>query len=44
MVKTLLDASKMAGFIVDKMYSGDYETGDYHSLFFGEIVDAYITE
>ena len=39
-----MDASKMAGDIVDRMYSGDYENGDYHTLFFGKIVDAYILE
>jgi len=42
--KTLLDADKMDNGIVDKMYSGDYETGDYHTLFFGEIVDCYLKE
>jgi flavin reductase (DIM6/NTAB) family NADH-FMN oxidoreductase RutF len=39
-----LDASKMSGDIVDKMYAGDYENGDYHTLFFGKIVDCYILE
>ena len=42
--KTLMDAGKMAGFIVDKMYAGDYESGDYHTLYFGKIVDAYMRE
>ena len=42
--KTLMDASKMSGFIVDKMYAGDYEKGDYHTLFFGEIAAAYVNE
>ena len=39
-----MDASKMEGFIVDRMYAGDYEDGDYHTLYFGKIVAAYILE
>ncbi len=42
--KDTMDASKMDGEIVDRMYSGNYENGDYHTLFFGKIVDCYINE
>jgi flavin reductase (DIM6/NTAB) family NADH-FMN oxidoreductase RutF len=40
--KTLLEASDMNNEIVDGMYGGDYENGDYHTLFFGKVVDCYI--
>jgi flavin reductase (DIM6/NTAB) family NADH-FMN oxidoreductase RutF len=42
--KSLLDASMMNGEIVDKMYGGNYENGDYHTLFFGKVVDCYLSE
>lgn len=42
--KTLLDASKMNKEIVENCYDGNFEDGDYHTLFFGEIVAAYILE
>ncbi len=42
--KDTMDATKMERSIVDKMYAGDYENGDYHTLFFGKIVDCYIKD
>ncbi|MCK5130200.1 MAG: flavin reductase family protein [Clostridiales bacterium] len=42
--KTQLPAKKMTQSIIDKWYDGTMQDGDYHTLFFGEIVDAYIID
>ncbi len=42
--KTLLAGDKMNNEIIDMCYDADYDNGDYHTLFFGEIVDCYILD
>ena len=42
--KTLLDAKAMSSDIVENSYNGNFEDGDYHTLFFGEVVECYIKE
>jgi flavin reductase (DIM6/NTAB) family NADH-FMN oxidoreductase RutF len=42
--QTLLTGNEMDSEVVEKWYGGDSENGDFHDLFFGEIVDAYILD
>lgn len=44
LAKTLIAGNEMDSEVIEKWYGGDSENGDFHDLFFGEIVDAYILD